>query len=260
MQPTTTAVPDEEEYIDLGHLLLVLWGKAWIIVLAMAFCGALAFFGTRYLITPLFQSKALMYVNNSTLSVGNTAISLSDLSASKSLVDTYTVILKTRLTLNEVIRQAGLPYTYEELSKMVDAKAVNNTEVFEIVVTGPNPEETTLIANTIVDVLPDKISEIVDGSSVRTVDLAVVPAKKYSPSFTKNTAIGLLIGMVISSGLIILLDLLDDIIHSEEQLTSVYGLPTLVVIPDLYSKQTGKHYESNYMKAKEAVVNETPKA
>ena len=260
MQPTTTTIPDEEEYIDLGHVLLVLWSKAWIIVLTMIIFGTFAFLGARYLITPLFQSKALMYVNNSTFSVGSTAISLSDLSASKSLVDTYTVILKTRLTLNEVIRQASLPYTYEELSAMVDAKAVNSTEIFEIVVTGPNPEETTLIANTIVDVLPDKISEIMDGSSVRTVDLAVVPAEKHSPSITKYTAVGLLIGMIISSGLIILFDLLDDIVHSEEQLTSAYGLPVLVVIPDLYSKHTGKHYESEYLKAREAAANEARKA
>lgn len=40
------------------------------------------------------------------------------------------VILKTRGTLEEVIKEANLPYDYEQLSGMIEAGAVNSTEVF----------------------------------------------------------------------------------------------------------------------------------
>ena len=103
---------------------------------------------------------------------------MSDLNAAQSLVDTYAVILKSRGTLEEVIDKAQLPYTYEELSKMVETGAVDNTEIFSITVTSDDPQEATKIANTIVEVLPDRITEIMDGSDVRTVDFAVVPSKK----------------------------------------------------------------------------------
>ena len=54
----------------------------------------------------MYTASALMYVNNNSLSVGSTKVSLSysDLTAAKSLVDTYVVILNARTTLNEVIR------------------------------------------------------------------------------------------------------------------------------------------------------------
>ena len=70
------------------------------------------------MIPPKYQASALLYVNNSSISVGSTSISLSDLSASQTLVDTYIAILKTRLTLDEVAVQAGLDYEYEELEEM----------------------------------------------------------------------------------------------------------------------------------------------
>ena len=164
---------DEVIEIDLLHLLKVLWDKVWLIAIAMLLCGMAMFVHTRFFVTPLYKSSALMYVNNSSISLGSTSVSLADLSASKGLVDTYIVILKTRLTLNEVIERANLDYTYGQLSSMVSASAVNDTEIFRITVTGPDPVEATEIANTIADVLPDKINDILDGSSARLVDFAV---------------------------------------------------------------------------------------
>ena len=225
----------KEEYIeiDLFRLMKALWRRAWVIVLAMLLCGAAAFSYTYFLITPLYEATALMYVNNSSLTVGSTTVSLSDLSASQSLVDTYIVILKTRLTLNEVIEQAELDYSYEELQRMISASPVDSTEVFQVTVTSPYPEEAERIANTIVKILPEKISEVMDGSSARTVDFAVQPTSRSSPSFTRNVVLGLVAGMVLSCGVVVLLELLDERIREEEYLAQTYELPVLAAIPDL---------------------------
>lgn len=224
-----------EDEIDLLKLLKVLWHRAWAIVLAAVICGGAAFSYARFLITPLYEASILMYVNNSSFSVGSTSFSISssELTAAQSLVDTYLVILKTRTTLNDVIEEAELSCSYEELREMISAAAVNSTEIFEIVVTNADPMEAEKIANTIGEVLPDKISNIVNGSSVRIVDYAVIPSRKASPNITKYTAIGLMLGFVVSCGIIILLDLFDDIVHTEDYLTQKFDLPLLAVIPDL---------------------------
>lgn len=242
----------KEDYIeiDLLRLMKALWRRVWVIMLAMLVCGAAAFLYTDFFVTPLYSASALMYVNNSSINVGNTSVSLADLSASQTLVDTYIVIMKTRLTLNEVIEQAELDYTYEELRDMISAAPVNSTEIFEITVTGPDPDEAEHVANTIVKVLPEKISEIMDGSSVRTVDFAVRPTQKSSPSITKNVAVGLVIGMLLSCGAIILLELLDEQIRDEEHLTQTYELPILAVVPDLLkSDESSKCCYGSYFAA-----------
>jgi len=235
--------------IDLLQLMEAIWRHIVVVVLAMILGGGAGFVIARYVVPPKYQASALLYVNNSSLSVGSTSISLSDLSASQTLVDTYIAILKTRLTLNDVIKQAGVDYTFAEMKGMINAKSVNGTEIFEVTVTSGDPNEAERIANTIVKVLPNKIAQIMDGSSVRTVDLAVVPEAKSSPSTRNYTLIGALVGMLVSCGFVVLRDLLNEQIRGEDELLKTYGLPILAAIPNMLIVQTGKGYGSYYATA-----------
>ena len=120
---------NDEIEIDLLEVAGELWRHFWVIVLSMIVFGAAAFSYANFLITPLYHSEAKVYVNNSNLSVGSTAISLTDLNAAQSLVDTYIVILKSRPTLEDVIEKANVSYTYEQLESMISASSVDGTEV-----------------------------------------------------------------------------------------------------------------------------------
>lgn len=235
--------------IDLLHIFEVLLAKIWTIILVALLFGASAFGIASKLITPKYESSAMFYVNNNNLNIGSASFSISssDISASQSLVDTYIVILNTRNTLNTVIKKADIDYSYEELSKMISASAVNSTEVFKVTVNSADPEEASKIANTIAEVLPDKISEIVTGSGAKVVDYAVIDNNKVSPSITKYTAIGILIGVVLSSAIIILKDIFDDTIKDDTYLLNTYeDIPTLATIPDLDSKRKSSYYNDKY--------------
>ena len=149
------------------------------------------------------------------------------------------VILNTRTTLDEVRNKSGVSYTYEELQEMISAAAVNSTEVFEIVVTSPDPKEARDIGNVIAQVLPKRISTVVEGSSARVVDRAVTPAKKASPSITRYTAVGMLLGVIASCGYIAIRAILDDRIHDEDYLMQMYeNIPVLTVVPELVASET----------------------
>lgn len=237
-----------KEPIDLLQLAAALWKRAWAIALTAALLGAAALLYTVMLIKPLYKAEALMYVNSSDISVGGTKLSISqaELNAAQSLVDTYIVILNTRTTLEDVIQQSGVSYSYEQLRNMIHAAAVNNTEIFSIEVTSTSPQEAELLANTIAGILPDKIAAIVEGSSARVVDYAVVPAKKASPSVSRNTALGILLGIVLSCGVIAVVELMDEQIYDSDYLMKTYDIPVLAVIPDLLSSRSDKYYSDNY--------------
>lgn len=238
-----------EAEIDLLKLGKALWHRAWLIVLAMVIGGALAFSYAYFMITPLYESSAMMYVNNSSIALGSTKVSISssDLTASQGLIDTYSVILKSRMTLEAVIEEAGLPYSYEELKAMISTNSVDGTEVMEIKVTDSDPAEAALIANTAIDILPDQIAAIVEGSSVQVVDRAVVPVQKASPDIQKYTMIGIFAGFLISAAIILLFAIVDTVIRSEDYLLETYSeIPLLAAIPDLSDKRGyGDYYQSS---------------
>ena len=235
---------NEELEIDLQRLFGALIQRLWMIILASVVGALLSFGVTHYLITPMYESTAMFYVNNGSLSVGGASLNLSasDLSVSKNLVESYIVILETRETLNDVADYAEVDRSYSELNGMIHASAVNSTEIFKVVVTSADPAEAEKIADAISYILPKRISNIVEGTSAQIVDHAVLPSKPSSPNIVKNTALGLILGFVLSAGAICIYEIFNIMIRSEEDVEQCCSYPVLAVVPDMRSASKGGYY------------------
>ncbi len=227
--------------IDLVEVAKMLWKHVVAILMTGIVFAALLFSYARFFVTPQYEANALFYVNNSTFSLTDAIrVSTTELTAASNLVNTYVAILQSRANMEKVIAEAKVPYSYEQLRKMVSATAVNSTGLFRVTVRSGNPEETRVIANVIASVLPDMLSEIVFNSSVKVVDYAVTPRSRVSPSYTKYAGIGLLAGMVLAGAIFLMIEWFDDVIRDEEVLLA-YDAPVLATIPDLLAKTSKKY-------------------
>lgn len=238
----------EETGIDLQRVVSAILQRVWMVIFASVAGAVLAFLITYFMITPQYKASAMFYVNNNSFSVGDTALSISssDLVTSRGLVDSYVVILKTRETLNDVIDYADSNLSYSQLRGMISAEAVNETEIFEISVTSTDPNEAEQLANAIAYILPKRIGNIIEGTSAKVVDAAVVPSRPSSPSYTKNTLLGFLLGLVMTVALIVLQEVLDITIRSEEDVNQVCNHPILAAVPDMSAPSKGGSYYYGY--------------
>ncbi|MBQ8623943.1 MAG: polysaccharide biosynthesis tyrosine autokinase [Oscillospiraceae bacterium] len=230
--------------IDLQRLVGAVWSKLWVIIIVSILSAVIALGVTMFFITPQYQSSAMFYVNNNSFSVSDAAFSITsgDISVAKDLVDSYIVILQTRTSLNDVIDYAGVDRTYTELKRMISAASVNSTEIFEVVVTSPDPEEAEKIANAIAYILPKRISSIIEGTSAEIVDAAVVASKPSSPSYATNTLIGLVIGFILVTAAVVLNEVFDITIRGEEDVTQSCKHPILALVPDMAAPSKGGYY------------------
>ncbi len=234
----------ESVEIDLIRLWNAVCKKFWVVAISVILCGAIALFGTLFFIAPKYQSSALLYVNNS-VSLGSSSVSVSysDLTASKSLVDSYLVILNSRGTLLDVIDYAEVNLTYGQLKGMISASAVNNTEIFQVVVTSTDPNEAEAIANAVAEVLPKRIASIIEGSSAKVVDYAIIPSVASSPSYSNNTILGVLVGLILSVGIIVLVELFDITLKEEEDIKRCSNYPILASVTDMEGNSKGGYYK-----------------
>ena len=227
--------------IDLKRMAWKLLDRLWLIILIGILCGAMAFGYAYMCLTPQYSASTQLYVNN-TYGEATPGFSSSQLSAAQGLVHTYMVILESRSVMEKVQEQTNLNYSYSQLRAMVSAAPVDDTEVFKVTVTCANYKHAALIANAIAEVLPERITQIVDGSSVRVVDYAVESSSRVSPSYKKFALYGLAVGILLTAGLIVLSDLVDSSINSEEYLACVYeDIPLLAVVADGDNEKTNYH-------------------
>ncbi len=247
-----TSIDHQNDLIDTRRIFKMLWSRLWLIILAGIVSAAIAMTYTVFMITPKYSASIMLYVNNKSVSVGGTSIKLesSDLVVARNLIQTYITILKNRTTLTQLIEETGIDYTYYELMGMISAYAIDETEVFRITVTATDPYDAAEIANGIGDVLPLRVSEIVDGSSVRIVDKAVVSHNKISPNVTKNTTFGFVFGAFAVAAILIVVSIIDDTIHDEDDIILLYDIPILSKIPELLNDSSAKssYYKNSYYK------------
>ncbi|MBQ7548584.1 MAG: hypothetical protein IJT03_02640 [Clostridia bacterium] len=235
--------------IDVVKLLLAIWHNIIIVILVAAvFAVATAGF-TYAFIEPTYDASTMIYVNNNNKysSDQDSSISSSALTAAQELVNTYIVILQSRTTISEIIEYANLDMNYADLKKMITATPVNSTEFFEVTVRTKNPADSEKIANAIAHVLPEQITETVEGSSVKVVDYAVKPTSRSGPNYIKNSLVGAFLGMLISMIFIVVRELFNVFIVEEQYLTKNYKYPVLSVIPDMREgSRRGSYYYSSY--------------
>ena len=233
--------------IDLKRMVVVLWSNLWIILLVTALLGGMAFGYAWFSITPTYSASTQMYVNNNY--PDSPGYSASQLTAAQELADTYIVIMRSRPVLDAVAEKTGLPYSYGQLRGMISAGTVNNTEIFEVTVTCTNYQHATIIANAIADVLPEKVPAVVDTASVRLVQYAVENPNPIGPNYTKYAILGGAIGFALAAFVIVVAELMNTTINSDEYLSVVYkSYPLLAVIPGTENPKAGYrgYYRGNY--------------
>lgn len=244
---------ESEIVIDWKHLLMSILKKSWLLAIVGVVSAAISFVYTSFFVVPQYSAGVMLYVNNKSISLGEGKLDISaaDLAASQSLIDTYIVILNNRTTMEEIVERGGLDRSWPEVMNMITASKVDGTEVFTVTVTCDDPYEAAHIANTIAEVLPERIEDIIDGSSMRIVDLAVVNTAKVSPSMLKNVIQAVIIGVLLAAVFVAIMTLIDDTVRSEDFLTDNFDIPVLARIPEFEQESSKAGYGYGYSRRRE---------
>lgn len=222
---------NKEIQIDLGRVITAIFKRIKIIAAVTALSGILTFIVTGCFIPPKYESKVMFYVNNRNMVANDLQnISTGDISASRSLVSTYIVMLNTRTTLMEVVNRAGVNYTYKEIGKMVSAQAMEDTEIFQVVVTSKDSAEADRIADAIGEILPEKITGVIDGTSVKIVEESVIAAKPTSPKVARWTFLGAVLGMFATVGWIVISEIFGTTVRCIADISQVSCYPVLASV------------------------------
>lgn len=234
--------------IDLQKLLLTFLRRWWIIVIAAVLAGVITYYYTDNFVTPMYQAKVTIYVNNIKSGQQLDSISSSNLSTSQRLVHTYVNIIKSDTVLEKVAEASNLDLTAAKIRSRMSASQVEDTEMFNVIITHPDPALAAQIANAVAEVAPGEIENFVEGSSTKIVDYAKVPVTPSSPNVQRNCMVGVLVGIVLALAYITVIFLLDVRIKDEEDLNVLFELPVLAQIP-AFIPEGSKRGRSGYDKS-----------
>lgn len=210
------------EEIDLKELFEFIKNKlGLLIIITVGVCLLGCVYGL-FLQKPMYKSYTTIILSGS-----DSQITQSELSLSKSLVDTYAEIVKSRRVLEQVIEELNLDTTYEKLSNKISVTSVNNTEIIKITVADTDPTEAKNIANVTANYFTKEVVDLYKVNNVNVLDEANTTNTPYNINVAKQIIIYLFIGFIIGAGVLFIIFYFDRTIKSAEQVEQKIKLPIL---------------------------------
>ena len=227
---------EHPEYeIDLREIFDMLI-KRWVMIasitcIAVIISGIVSFF----VLTPQYETATTLIVSYKT--TDSSLMNYTDLQMSQKLVATYSEVVKSERIADHVIDQLDLDVTANQLNKKITVSQVGTTEILKITVKDEDPQLAALMANTISQVFQQEINEMMDVENVSTIDVAKVPENPVSPNKMMNIAIAGVLGMMVSIGLVFVLEFLDRTYKTPTDVERHLGLPLIGAIPGMMLEQ-----------------------
>ena len=220
------------EELDLKELLMLFWNKKVKIILIIAIFMALGIIYTIGFVTPEYTSStSLLLANSSDTSKANT-ITTADITLNSKLVSTYSELIRSKKILSPVIENLGINISYDKLKNNVTVSSVKDTELIKISVTNESATVSAKIANEIAKVFKEKVAEdIYKIDNVVVVDEAEVSDTPSNINHTKDVMMFAVIGFVVSVAYVLIANMLDTTIKTEEDVEKLFRVPVLASIP-----------------------------
>ena len=230
------------EELDLRELFNMFWSKKIEIVIITLIFVIIGGVYSYMFTTPKYKSSTTLVlatlndttIGKTTTAASGDAITQTELTLNSNLVSTYSELVKSKAVLREVISNLNLnDINEDQLKKNVSVTAVKDTELIEISVSSTNSTYPSKIANEIAKVFTAKVAEIYNINNVHVVDKAEVSKTPYNINHIKDLIIFAFIGVVIAAAKILLMNMLDNTVKTEQDIEHATGMMVLAQIPKI---------------------------
>lgn len=218
----------EEKEIDLvelaGTLLDNLHYIALFFLLGAVLLNAYAYF----FIHPTYESTAAIYVVSAS---GGSVVDLTDLNLGSSLKNDYRELIMSYPVLDQVSEKLSLGWSTDQMRGAIRVENPSDTRIIKLIATAETPELAMKLANTLAKVVVDYLPETMSTEAPNIAQKARLPGGKSGPSYVRYTAIGGVLGALACCAWFVLRHLMDETIHSAEDMEKYFGSAPLTVIP-----------------------------
>lgn len=219
--------------LDLRQYLAIIRKRLVLILCIVVVCSGLAAAYSLYFKDPVYEASTKIIVNQTASQPTAQQLDLNQINTNIRMIDTYKEIIKTPAILDKVVAQyPELGYTARELVSHIQVSSVNNTQVMTLVFQDIDYSKAAQTVNAVSNVFKEEIQNIFQVENVSILNEADIHAQPapVAPNVPLNIAIAFVVSLMLSVGVVFLIEYLDDTIKTEADVLEHLGLPTIAMI------------------------------
>lgn len=215
--------------LNLLELCSIVLKRKWIVIYSVLFFVMVFCLYSFFFAVPVYNASV-------SIIIGKEAAALfyedkytdSDILMYQQLVKTYTEIAQSE----RVYQMASEAIKDEDFKKIISLKVESTpqTQILKITVEHPSSENIAAYANEIANCFITVAGEVLPASELKVLDDAKKPVSPIAPIHIQHIALGTIIGLAVSAGIIFLLEYSDQTIRTEQDVKRYLDVPVLAVV------------------------------
>lgn len=219
----------EEQVISISEIFEAL-KKRWILIVSITLVatlisGVLSFF----VIKPTYETSTKVFIGKE--ESNQEGYNTNDIQMYQKLLQTYAETIKTNEVVQAAINSTNADLSVKNVKDSLTVTPIADTQILQIKYKNNDPEVAKSILENITNEFVILSKELVPNGNVRVIEAVQLPEDPVAPNKKMNIAIALLLGLMVSVGLVFLLEYLDNTFKTKENLERELNIPVLGLIP-----------------------------
>lgn len=181
-----------------------------------------------FVLKPMYKSDISVIIGTNKTE----EVQYNELQMYQKLTKTYCEFVKSRKVLQDISDNLKGKYTVKQLNAMISGSPKADTEFITISVKAEDANDAKLIAEQAAKSLKSVSLSVRNADYVKLLDEATLPKAPFSPRPMMNLAIAFLLGLMVSVGIVFLIEYLDVTIKSEQDIYELIQVPVIGIIPE----------------------------
>ena len=216
----------EDSLISISEILRSFKKRLWIIILITLITTIFGFSRTRGLV-PSYSGYMKVLISTSEKEMDY--YSPEQIEYYSNFSNIFLEIIRAGDYLEKPLKKNDVKTSYEVVKNGIGIAPGANVPIFTISYSGGNEDDIEKIINTIYHCLMDELKEV--QPNVKSKVVSDINVNTIYPNKRKFIVLGFAVGLIFSSGIVMVLIYLDGSVKNRKQLEKITGLPILGIIP-----------------------------
>lgn len=220
---------ENEMEFDLRDLFKIIKKRIWLIIiitLVLTFASAAA---SVFLISPTYEAKVGIIIG---IQQDGAKITSQEIDMYRNLMQTYKDIAETNKVAQIAAEKLGNGSGTSDLINRTTVTVKEETMILNIVVRSNSAVGAYKDVQAYADAFVKRADELIPDGNIKVMDDPQIPVSPIKPNLKFNIAIAFIAGLLVSAGIVFLLEYMDTTLVTKEDVEKYLELSIIGIIPE----------------------------
>lgn len=235
----------KEENINISEIFEALKKRYKLIIGITLVFTIIAAVLSFFVIKPKYEVTTKLFIGKEINQSQKQQYDNNDVMMYQKLLTTYAEVIQTDDLIQRGLNKGHLNLEVKDIKSGLKVTPRADTQILEISYTGTDKLQGVNIVKDITDEFVKESKKLIPNGNIQVIEQAKMPENPVSPNKKLNILIAFVLGIMVSVGLSLLLEFMDNTYKSKEDVENYLDIPVIGVIPEFdeenVAKRRGKH-------------------